>query len=230
MQRASCSVAIACVANGDHELLDLWRCGDNRAGSRLIERHYAALRRFLSSKAQGHTDDLIQQTFMACVESKDAFRGDSSFRAYLLGLARFQLLTHYRKFYRARDLDATTLPVNELDVAPGEDFAQREELTRLALAMQRVPHDQKIVLELTYRDGLAAPEVARVLGVPPNTVYSRLRRAKARLRAVLQQLSNEPQRRDDSAAVTSPVSKSVAAREWSPCADGPQRWGASRSP
>ena len=93
--------------SSDCELLERWRRGDNVAGSCLVKRHFDAVQRFFASKAPGHNEDLIQQTFMACVEAKDAFRGDSSFRAYLFGLARFQLLSHYRKLYRARGLDFT---------------------------------------------------------------------------------------------------------------------------
>src|SRR5215468_5288882 len=92
----------------DIELLKAWIDGDNGAGSILVRRHFDALYRFFTKKASGHEEDLIQQTFMASVEAKDAFRGDSSFRAYLFGLARFQLLTHYRKVYRRPVLDAIT--------------------------------------------------------------------------------------------------------------------------
>ena len=173
----------------DHQLLDRWRAGDNQAGSHLVKRHFASLQRFFSSKVSSQHDDLIQQTFMACVESKDAFRGDASFRAYLFGLARFQLLTHYRKSYRDGRIDFTTSSVRDLGTSPTGELARREELKLLELALQQVPIDQQIALELTYTEGLAAPEVARVLGIPENTVYSRLRRAKAHLREALDRLT-----------------------------------------
>jgi len=176
-------------ASSDRELLERWRRGDNRAGSNLVKRHFDALYRFFSTKAHAHNEDLIQQTFMACVEARDAFRGDSSFRAYLFGLARFQLLTHYRNAYRVRGLDFTMTSVRDLGTSPTENLARREESKLLELALQRVPLDQQIALELTYSEGLAAPEVARVLGIPANTVYSRLRRAKAHLREALHELS-----------------------------------------
>ena len=89
----------------DIELLQAWIDGDSRAGSVLVRRHFDSLYRFFANKASGYEEDLIQQTFMASVEAKDAFRGESTFRAYLFGLARFQLLTHYRKVYRRHDLD-----------------------------------------------------------------------------------------------------------------------------
>jgi RNA polymerase sigma-70 factor (ECF subfamily) len=179
----------------DLELLDQWRNGDNSAGSALVKRHFAALHRFFSNKARGHEEDLIQQTFVACVEAKDAFRGESTFRAYLFGLARFQLLTHYRKLYRNPTLELTTSSVQDLGTSPTGALARREERELLELALQHIPVDQQIALELSYWEELSAPEMARVLGVPENTVYSRIRRAKSHLKEALERLSNDAQDR-----------------------------------
>ena len=176
----------------DLELLQLWQAGDNHAGSALVKRHFKALHRFLVSKVNSHAEDLIQQTFVACVEARDAFRGESSFRAYLFGLARFQLYRHYRDGrYRSRTQCITT-SVRDQATSPSGVVVRHEERQLLLQAMQRVPVDQQIALELTYWNGMAAPELAHVLGVPENTVYSRLSRAKAQLRQVLGELSSEP--------------------------------------
>jgi RNA polymerase sigma-70 factor (ECF subfamily) len=179
----------------DLELVALWRTGDNIAGSALVKRHFAALHRFFASKARGHEEDLIQQTFMACVEAKDAFRGDSTFRAYLFGLARFQLLTHYRKVYRRSEVDLTTTSVQDLATSPTGALLRREERQLLELALQRIPVDQQIALELCYWEELSAPEISRVLGTPENTVYSRIRRAKEHLRSALEELSDAAEER-----------------------------------
>lgn len=169
----------------DIDLLKDWIDGDNRAGSALVRRHFDALYRFFANKASGHEEDLIQQTFTASVEAKDTFRGESSFRAYLFGLARFQLLTHYRKLYRRPVLDAITTSIRDIATSPSGTLVHREEARLLERALQQIPIDQQIALELTYWEGLSAPEVARVLNVPENTVYSRLSRAKKQLREAL---------------------------------------------
>jgi RNA polymerase sigma-70 factor (ECF subfamily) len=173
----------------DPELFARWQAGDNAAGSALIKRHFAALHRFFSNKARGHEEDLIQITFMACVEAGPGFRGESSFRAYLFGLARFQLLTHYRKIYRTSNIDFTTTSAHDLGTSPSAALARREEHDLLERALQMVPLDQQIALELTYWEDLPAPDIAVVLGIPENTVYSRLRRAKEHLREALGRLS-----------------------------------------
>lgn len=185
----------------DLELFTLWRAGDNHAGSTLVKRHFAALHRFFSTKAHGQEEDLIQQTFVACVEARDAFRGESSFRTYLFTLARYQLFTHYRKVYRRADIDFTTTSLCDLGTSPSGALLRSEERHLLERALQRLPVDQQIALELTYFEGLSAADIATVLSVPENTVYSRLRRAKAHLREALGQLSSLANERDSALAL-----------------------------
>jgi len=59
----------------DSELFDAWLRGDARAAAELFERHFDAIARFFRNKViEGH-EDLVQQTFAACLESRDRFRG-----------------------------------------------------------------------------------------------------------------------------------------------------------
>jgi RNA polymerase sigma factor (sigma-70 family) len=179
----------------DLELFALWRAGDNCAGSALIKRHFAALHRFFATKARGHEEDLIQTTFVACVEARDAFRQEASFRTYLFSLARLQLFTHYRKLYRTSDIDFTTTSIHDFGTSPSAALLRREERELLEQALQQVPLDQQIALELKYWEDLAAPDIATVLGIPENTVYSRLQRAKCHLREALMRLSDVAEER-----------------------------------
>lgn len=173
----------------DLELLACWRAGDNVAGNALVKRHFGAMHRFFSNKTHTHHEDLIQQTFMACVESKDAFRGESSFRAYLFALARFQLLSHYRRVYRAAHVDFITTSACELATSPSGALDRSQHCDLLQRALKRVPLDQRVTLELTFWQDMTGPEIALLLNVPLNTVYSRLRRALEHLRTALERFS-----------------------------------------
>jgi RNA polymerase sigma factor (sigma-70 family) len=185
-------------------LLERWRAGDNAAGSALVKRHFGALERFFASKVQAPHEDLIQQTFVACVEAKDTFAGESSFRAYLLSLARLQLYVHFRKDSRERKIEFTTTSVRDLSPSPTGVLVRREEQRLLMFALQRIPVDQQIALELTYWEGLSAPDIACVLGIPENTVYSRVRRAKTGLKNALCQLSELAHQRERALGLLDP--------------------------
>lgn len=58
----------------DEELLAAWRAGERRAGELLFERYYEPVARFFFNKTDAAAE-LIQQTFLACVEGAAKFRG-----------------------------------------------------------------------------------------------------------------------------------------------------------
>lgn len=172
------------IAPDDAELLEAWRRGDREAGESLVERHFSVVHGFLRDKVDtGALDDVVQRTFVACVENQQKFRSEGSFRAWLLGIARNQLLMHYRgtdASRRARDR-IEAMAVEELVTSPSRVVAQKEEQMLLLRALRRIPLESQLVLELFYWEGLNHAEVAQVLEVAVGTVKSRLNRARERL-------------------------------------------------
>lgn len=175
----------------DLELLQRWRSGDAEAGNALFERHFPAVQRFFRSKVDGGVEDLVQATFLACVEGQHRFEGRSSVRGYLFGIARNQLLGWYRRKRHDVD-DVATVSVVDLGGSPSGALAGRQEERLLLHALRRLPLDHQIVLELFYWEGLPGHELAQVLGVSPHTVRSRLARARAGLREAIEQLADDP--------------------------------------
>ncbi|MCB9703565.1 MAG: sigma-70 family RNA polymerase sigma factor [Myxococcales bacterium] len=174
----------------DFELLDAWRSGDLEAGSRLFDRHFESIHRFLRHKVGDDTDEVMQRTLLACVESRDRFRGASSFRTFLFGVARLELFSHYR---RRRKLDAQvdfeSRSFFDLDPSPSMVVARHKEQQLLHEALRRLPVDLQIALELHYWEGMSATEIGTVLEIPAGTVKSRLRRAKELLRETMEHLT-----------------------------------------
>lgn len=179
------------TTSDDATLLDAWREGDRSAGELLVERHFAVVHGFLRDKVDADAiDDLVQRTFVACVEHQQKFRGEGSFRAWLLGIARNQLLMHYRSkdaSRRARDR-IEALSVDEIVTSPSRVVAHKEEQAILLRALRRIPLEAQLVLELFYWEGLDHAEVAQVLEVAVGTVKSRLSRARERLIDALREL------------------------------------------
>lgn len=165
----------------DNELLERWRSGDIQAGSELFARHRARLARFFCNKIAGDTDDMIQETFLACTESCERFAGRSSFKTYLLGVARHVLLNHYRKRNTGR-IDFGLQSVADLSPTASVFRSQLERQHTLVAALREMPLELQIVLELHYWEELSGPEIAQATGVPLDTAYSRLRRAKSLLK------------------------------------------------
>lgn len=176
-------------AMSDAQLLQAWAGGDQAAGEQLFERHFESIARFFRNKlaSDAQHEDLIQQTFLGCVEARERFRGDSSFRSFLFAIAHNQLSKYWRG--RSRDrLDLQTISVFDLDPSPSAAIARDQDQQRLLLALRRIPLDGQVALELHYWESMTAAEISVVLGVPLGTAKTRLRRAKQLLEAELREI------------------------------------------
>jgi RNA polymerase sigma-70 factor (ECF subfamily) len=163
----------------DLDLLAAWRGGDPGAGSELLRRHFDELLRFFLNKVDDGVEDLLQRTMLACVESRDRFRGDSSFRTYLFRVARNEVYAHWRRRRSDRQhLDTGVSSVADLAASPSRVLAQRHEQRVLLEALRGIPLDFQIALELHYWEQLSTVELSEVLEIPQGTVKSRLRRGR----------------------------------------------------
>lgn len=172
----------------DDELLEAWRAGDDRAGRKLVERHFPAIYRFFANKLGDDIDDLVQQTFLACVEGKGRV-GEAGFRAYLFGVARNKLRRHFRDRYGEPKPEVSVAELVELVTTPAENLAQRREQRLLLKALRRLPVDLQIALELAYWEGFTDREVAAILELPVGTLKSRLRKGRMLLDETMRELA-----------------------------------------
>lgn len=176
----------------DVDLLTAWRQGDRGAGERLFNRYYLPMSRFFANKAPEDGDDLIQETFMACLRARDQIRDGCGFRAYLFAVATNVL----RMYFRRRMRHGASEPIDEaksLDLAPGPSTIMHtaEEQGVLLEALRRLPLHQQVVLELYYWERMTTEEVGQVLDLPVGTVRSHLHRGRRQLE---EQLTTMPLR------------------------------------
>ena len=178
----------------DAALLEAWRSGDQAAGRSLVERHYESVLRFFRTKAGEEADDLVQRTFLRSVEAAGRYRGDSSFRAFLFGIARNVLFEHIRA--RLRDGKASpdfgVSSIADLNPRASTLAFQKAEQQLLVEALQQMPVEIQIAIELHYWEELSIEEVAQAVEVPAGTVKSRLHRGRALLKDAMQKLGAPP--------------------------------------
>jgi RNA polymerase sigma-70 factor, ECF subfamily len=129
--------------------------------------------------------DLVQDTFERAIRAFAQFRPGSNLRAWLytimVRLARDQF--RRRRARRTDELDIETVPTPEEEPPAPAWCAITQDQIRAALA--EVSPVLREVFELHELQNLAYLEIARRLDIPVNTVASRLRRARERLRDLL---------------------------------------------
>lgn len=173
----------------DTDLLMRWRGGESAAGERLFARHFARVERFFVNKVDpDHVADLVQETFVACVEGRDRIRDGGRFRSYLLGIAHNVLRGFLRRKYSA-SIDSLDHSIASLSQSPSSVLAKQDDQRLLLEALRSLPVRYQVVLELHYWEDLGTADIAEVLAVPQGTARSRLRRAREALEAALARLS-----------------------------------------
>src|SRR5713226_9229276 len=144
---------------------------------------YSFVRRRLNPR-QDLVDDLVQDVFIASWENLGRFRGSSSLRGWLLGIARHKVEDHYRRLLQdAETLDAELaeiLPDSRLDV---EAAADRERIERQARkVLNEMPQHYSVALLWRYWERRSAREVAQATGRSEKAVERLLARAREQFR------------------------------------------------
>jgi RNA polymerase sigma-70 factor (ECF subfamily) len=182
------------VATCEADLIESAAHGDQEAFRHLWENHHAAAMaaalRLCHQRALA--EEITQGAFLLAWRGLPRFQKGNPFRPWLMRILyrhALDVMEKQRTYQRPLSLD----DVIESEVSPGsgssmeqadpqEQVAQREEVRQ---ALAQLDADQRRVIALRYGADLTEVDIAQVLGWPVGTVKSRLNRARARLRALL---------------------------------------------
>ena len=172
------------------ELIQRVRDGDKNSLDRLIRKHSAPLRRFVSGRLPrwardlSDTDDLVQDTLLRTFTKMDTFdvRGAGAFQAYL----RQAVMNRLRDELRRKGRVPALVDVTDLELAgegsPLEETIGREAAARYVAALSRLePEEREVIIgrvEMEY----SYAELADLLGKPtPDAARKAAKRALLRL-------------------------------------------------
>ena len=153
------------LAPDDAALIARWRGGEERAATALVDRHAQAVARFVASLGErDEVEEVVQDTFVRAFGSLDTFRGESSFRTWLLTIARNLLRDRLRGRKRARHQveiqdDDLVSPSDALDAAVATETEQR-----LRAAVESLSPMQRSIFTLRVAEGLSYKEIAIAVG------------------------------------------------------------------
>ena len=145
----------------DLDLVSRWKAGDQRAATVLVERHAAAVSRFVASiGARAEVEEVVQDIFVRAFASIDGFRAESTLRTWLFTIARRLVLDRRRSARRRGE----QVEVQEADVATEYDaldgVVADETRVRLRRAMAALTPTQREVFVLRVSEGLSYREIA----------------------------------------------------------------------
>jgi RNA polymerase sigma-70 factor (ECF subfamily) len=174
----------------DEALLAATATGDLAALDALFDRFHVAVYRFLGRLAaadQAARDDLVQATFLEARRGAKRFRGGSSVKTWILGIAANVTRQHLRGERRRRDKHARYAEgMQVLPERPDEHVERREILHEIEDALGNLPHDQRVAFVLCDLEDIPGVDVARAVEVPQGTLWRRLHVARKAVRAAIE--------------------------------------------
>jgi RNA polymerase sigma-70 factor (ECF subfamily) len=164
----------------DEDLVERCRIGDPEARRRLYEQHAPRVHRFISALGvrQDERDDVAQDVFMAVYSALDGFRGEAQLSTWIYKIAARQV--GRLRFRRGlRQALGETIRRSAPDAIDPSDRALS--LHMLDQMLGKLNVKKRTVLVLFEIEGLRVEQIARVIGCPPNTVWSRLHHARSEM-------------------------------------------------
>ncbi|MBB5872527.1 RNA polymerase sigma-70 factor (ECF subfamily) [Allocatelliglobosispora scoriae] len=174
----------------DDEIVNRARAGDLAAYELLVARHTAsAYRTAVLLGAGSDAEDVIQEAFVKAYRKLAKYRGESTFRSWLLAIVANETRNLHRSRGRRDGLvlrAAAADPMSEIaeDAAVGSALAG-ERRSALVGALRLLPEKDREVIVCRFLLDLSEEETVTMLGWPRGTVKSRTSRALVKLRGLL---------------------------------------------
>jgi RNA polymerase sigma-70 factor (ECF subfamily) len=172
----------------DRRLVERTLAGDLRAFEVLVQRHREIVFR-MASRVVGidNADDVSQDAFLRAFHRLDRFRGDASFRTWLLQITQNAALSSLARTKGAADAHPDAPDVVDPDVTrqPVSELERRERQQRLEVKLEMLRTEYRSLLVLRDLEGLSYGEIAEILEMPLGSVKGRLHRARGELIHIL---------------------------------------------
>lgn len=170
-------------------LVDLARSGEIRAFEELVRRHrnnvFALAYHFVRNREDAW--DIAQEVFVKAYRSLKRFRGDSSFKTWLMRITSNQCKDHI-KAARLKTVSLEAAPAGEDgggDQSPRQQAEAKELGAAILQAIETIPFKHRQAFILREFERLSYKEMAKIMGCSIGTVMSRLHHARRKIREAL---------------------------------------------
>ncbi len=176
MQTTPDDVLIGRIANGDRLAMQV-----------LFARHHVRVYRFVLRLVgdASRAEDLISEVFLDVWRQAGRFEGRAQVTTWLLAIARFKALSALRK-RPEEELDDEAAGAIEDTADTPEVIVQKQEKSEiLRECLKSLSAEHREIIDLVYYHEKSVEEVADIVGIPENTVKTRMFYARKRLSELL---------------------------------------------
>lgn len=186
-------------AMDEAELVRLARQGEAAAFRAIMQRSNRRLYRIARAvmNDDSEAEDVVQESYVRGLTALASFRGDSSLTTWLSRIVLNEAMGRLRRRRPTVDVDALVdrqpqqgdvipFPLTSREPDPERAFAQRQIQALLETAIDELPDPFRTVLMARAVEGMSIEETAELFGLKPETVKTRLHRARQFLRDALE--------------------------------------------
>jgi RNA polymerase sigma-70 factor, ECF subfamily len=176
MQATSDEVLIGRIANGDRLAMQV-----------LFARHHVRVYRFVLRLVRDESvaEDLISDVFLDVWRQAGRFEGRSAVSTWMLAIARFKALSALRR----RTDEALDEEAAEAIEDPSDDpevaLEKKDKSAVIRKCLEGLSAEHREIVDLVYYHEKSVEEVAQIVGIPENTVKTRMFYARKRLAELL---------------------------------------------
>jgi RNA polymerase sigma-70 factor (ECF subfamily) len=176
MQATSDEVLIGRIANGDRLAMQV-----------LHARHHVRVFRFMVRlvRDEAAAEDLISDVFFEVWRQAGRFEGRSAVSTWMFAIARFKALSSLRRRPDEELDEQTAAAIEDPSDDPQATLEKKDKSALLRKCLTGLSREHREIIDLVYYHERSVEEVARIVGVPENTVKTRMFYARKRLAELL---------------------------------------------
>jgi RNA polymerase sigma factor (sigma-70 family) len=185
------------AVDSDEALMLRYAAGDVRAFEALYLRHEMKVWRYLYRSVCNHAtaDELMQDVWFAVAQAASRYQPTARFTTWLFTLARHRMIDRHRRAepHHRRELmhEQGERCIEQLAAEARDEPSQRAQSTQhtdaLIMAVEQLPPEQREAFLMQAEGDLSIEEISAATGVSFETVKSRLRYARSKLKQILQE-------------------------------------------
>jgi RNA polymerase sigma-70 factor (ECF subfamily) len=172
MQATSDEVLIARIAGGDRLAMQV-----------LYARHHVRVYRFVLRLVRNEStaEDLISEVFLDVWRQAARFEGRSAVTTWLLAIARFKALSTLRRKPDEELSEEMAEAIEDTADDPQAALEKKDKSEILRKCLNALSPEHREIIDLVYYHEKSVEEVAEIVGIPENTVKTRMFYARKKL-------------------------------------------------
>ena len=174
-------------ATSDEVLIGRIASGDRLAMQVLFARHHVRVYRFVLRVVRDETkaEDLISEVFLDVWRQADRFEGRSAVSTWLLAIARFKALSALRRRPDEELDEETAGAIEDPSDDPEVALDKKDKGAMIRKCLTGLSAEHREIIDLVYYHEKSVEEVAEIVGIPENTVKTRMFYARKKLAELL---------------------------------------------